>query len=287
MSERQNGHRGTVAIHRILVAVDASRDSQAALRAAVQMAARFHAELEGLFVEDLNVLRAAQIPLAQELGHYTGYRRRISAREIERAIHLRVQQMRRLFRILTEQESVRGTFHVARGMVQTEIKTAAASADVLIVGRVGWAQTSPERLGATAEAMCSDEAPRVTAVLREGSVLAPPVVVLYEGSPAGDKALRIGAALVDEMSEPLQVLVGCISEECIAKLKTRANACLRSAHVMRQYRMLPSSGVRELVQTIHDMNAGTLVLSGDADVVQEGRVSGLLSQIDIPVLLVR
>ena len=287
MSERSTRQQETLSIRRILVAVDASRDSRAALRAAVQMASRFHAELEGLYVEDLNVLRAARIPFANEFGHYTGDRRLISPMAIERDMRARVRQMRRLFHAMIEQESIRGFFHVARGMVPSEIRSAAAKADVLIIGRMGWAQTDVERMGGAVESACSDTAPRVTAVLRDGAVLAPPVVVLYDGSDNAGKALRVGAALVDELSGPLQILLLPVPGENTANLKGQANACLQPTPIMRQYRLLTSLRLPWLIHTLHDTAAGTLVLPGDAQVLQEGRMSHLLAKIDIPVLLVR
>jgi nucleotide-binding universal stress UspA family protein len=287
VNERLSMHQGTLTIRRILVAVDASRDSRAALRAAVQMAARFHAELEGLYVEDLNVLRAARIPFAKEFGHYTGDRRLINPSAIERDMRARVRQMRRLFQMLTEQEAVHGSFHVARGMVPSEIRSAAAGADVLIVGRMGWAQTDVERMGEPVESACSDTAPRVTAVLRDGAVLAPPVVAVYDGTEKGSKGLRVGAALVDEMWGPLQILLVPVPGTSLERLKERANACLHAIPVMRQYRMLTSLRLPWLVHVLRDTAAGTLVLPGDAEVLQEGRISDLLARIDIPVLLVR
>jgi len=46
-------------IRRILVALDASRYSLAALEAAIELAAGLEAELQGIFVEDVSELRAA------------------------------------------------------------------------------------------------------------------------------------------------------------------------------------------------------------------------------------
>jgi nucleotide-binding universal stress UspA family protein len=287
VSEGRTGDQEALTIHRILVAIDASRDSRAALRAAVQMASRFHAELEGLYVEDLNILRAARIPFAQEFGHYTGDRRLISPLAIERDMRARIRRMRHLFHALTAEKSVAGSFHVARGMVHSEIRSAAAEADVLIIGRMGWASTHVERMGEPVESACADTAPRVTAVLREGAVLAPPVVVVYDGSDLSGKVLRVGAALVDEMSGPLQILLLPVPGETTASLRTQANACLRPTSVMRQYRMLTSSRLPWLIHALRDTAAGTLVLPGDAEVLQEGRMSDLLSTINIPVLLVR
>ena len=49
--------RRHLAIRRILVALDTSPHSQAAMEAAIELAARFEAELAGMFVEDVNLLR--------------------------------------------------------------------------------------------------------------------------------------------------------------------------------------------------------------------------------------
>ena len=56
-------------IRRILVALDASRHSLAALEAAAELAARLKAELVGLFVEDIDLLRLAGLPFAREIRY--------------------------------------------------------------------------------------------------------------------------------------------------------------------------------------------------------------------------
>jgi len=47
---------------RILVALDATEDSLTSLDLATRLAAKLRAELEGLFVEDINLLRMADLP---------------------------------------------------------------------------------------------------------------------------------------------------------------------------------------------------------------------------------
>ena len=57
-------------VERIVVAFDASQQSQALLRAAVQMAAQLEAELQGIFVEDANLLRLCSLPFSQDVGRF-------------------------------------------------------------------------------------------------------------------------------------------------------------------------------------------------------------------------
>ena len=63
--KRMNEGQGEVTIQRILVAVDASPPSFAALEAAVELAATLGAELIVLFVEDIALLRLAESPFFQ------------------------------------------------------------------------------------------------------------------------------------------------------------------------------------------------------------------------------
>ncbi len=62
-----NGTKQT-AIQRILLALDASPQSVAALDTATELAGRLGAELTGLFVEDTDLLRMAALPFAAEIG---------------------------------------------------------------------------------------------------------------------------------------------------------------------------------------------------------------------------
>jgi hypothetical protein len=62
--EEREAEKREFEIHRILVALDASVRSLAALEAAAELAAEWHAELLGLFVEDVELLRLAATPAA-------------------------------------------------------------------------------------------------------------------------------------------------------------------------------------------------------------------------------
>ncbi len=283
MSERYDA----VAVRRIVVAVDASPNSQAALRAAVEMAARFQAELMGLFVEDINVLRVAELPFSQALGGYSAHRRRVAVEDVERHFRSRIRQMRRVFQVLAQRRSVAGTFRVARGMVDSEIQAAAREADVLIIGRVGWSKIRERQVGSAARAACCDDAPSVTLVLQEGKRLAPPILVVYDGSSIGDKGLMLGATLVDERTEPLRVLLLASDEGRMVLLRERAGALLRNFGVFHQYSVLTDSDVTKLGQAVQASGGGTLILPAKSPVLQENAVLELLEEIDIPVMLVR
>jgi len=282
-----NEHREPLTIRRIVVAVDASPHSRAAMEAAVRLAARFDAELLGLFVEDINVLRIAGLPYAQEFGAYSAQRRHINTTDVERQLRVRSRQVQDNFRLLSGGASIQGTFRVTRGSVGAEIQSAAADADVLIVGRAGWSQLRERQVGSTTRAVCSAEAPGITAVLQSGAQLAPPILVVYDASEAAEKALVFAEGLVDEMRGPLEVLVVADTEPLLQARRNLLERALIELKVMKHRHSLITSVLQNLIHTIYDLHAQTVVLPASLSLLQDGRVVSLLEQVDIPVLLVR
>lgn len=59
-------------VRRILVAPETSTQSLAALKTAVTLAAELGADLEGLFVEDVNLVRVASLPIARRILYPSG-----------------------------------------------------------------------------------------------------------------------------------------------------------------------------------------------------------------------
>jgi nucleotide-binding universal stress UspA family protein len=96
-------------ITRILVAVDASPLSLAALEAAAELAASLQAELLGLYIEDINLLRAADSPFAREVGHFSGSIRDLDSQRLQRQLRSQANRVRRRLSQLAERSQIRST----------------------------------------------------------------------------------------------------------------------------------------------------------------------------------
>lgn len=273
-------------IRRVLVAVDASPSSYAALRAAVQMAARFEAELLGLFVEDVNILRLAELPFGWELGAYSGRRRRLDVDEVQRQLRARSRRMRRALDSLADRASVRASFRVTRGAVSREVEVAAEEADILVIGRYGWSRIR-RRLGSTARATYFYRTPSATLLLEEGARIEPPIRVVYDGSARGRRGLAMAAELVQETSGPLRVLLLPDGRENAPHLRREAIQLLSSYRVIHQYHVLTESSVSKLVQAIQGSDGGTLIVPAKVSTLHDEAVLELIEEIDIPVLMIR
>ncbi|MBN2392938.1 MAG: universal stress protein [Anaerolineae bacterium] len=274
-------------IRRIVVALDASPHSYAALEAAVRMAAHFGAELLGLYVEDINMLRLAELPFVREVGSFSTASRRVESQDIERQLRLRTLTIQRKFISLATQQQVQQTFRVTRGKVVAEIREAAAKADVLIVGKAGWSQVSGRRLGSTARAAYSNDTPDLTVILQDGARLGTPLLVVYDGSPLGQKALDVAAALMRARTGPIHVLLLADGQMHVTSLHAEAAARLQAYDIEGRYRVLTESNVPKLSRAIQSEHSATLIIPAKIALFREDALLGLLEEVDVPILLVR
>ncbi len=283
MSEQQ---ALTPDVHRILVAVDASPHSQAALEAAFELAARFEAELVVLFVEDINVLRTAQLPFVREVGLYSARGSRMDLARVERSLRARSRRVEVYVQSLMARRSVHGTFRIARGAVWAEIRTAAEEADLLMVGRAGWSHLRERRLGSTARAVCCSDRPSVTAVLHEGRRIAAPIVVVYDGSRLGDRALMLAATLAKRLEGPLRLILLVPDAAQIASLRKLAEGRLRPFDLALEFVPATLSAISGLTALLRPMTEGSLVLPARTSIFWDEAMLDLIEEIDVPVLVV-
>ena len=79
-------------VRRVLVALDASAHSLAALEMALDLAVVSKAELVGLFVEDAHLLRLAESPQARELLYPSAEQRPLTLASMEQRLRLRASR---------------------------------------------------------------------------------------------------------------------------------------------------------------------------------------------------
>jgi nucleotide-binding universal stress UspA family protein len=249
---------------RILVALDASPQSLRALRVSLELAALLEAEVEGIFVEDINLLRLCGFPFCQEIGSYTGSVRRVDPRSIEAQLRARAVYIQHSVTTITAQSTVHWSFHVSRGAVVDELLTASAGATLLSVGRAG--QLRRKTLGSTAHALVR-QSRQPLLILGESGGLQPPLTAVYTGTPAADRALVWLAELARRSAQPVHVLLFAPPAHAhnAAELEAQARARLGDLPVKFTH-------VRygNILGTLHAHDGGTLVLpSEQADLVAE------------------
>lgn len=263
---------GERATEHILVALDASPQSQLILRAAARLAATMQAELHGLFVEDSNLFRLCNGPFCREIGMRTATVRQLESHTMERQLRVLAAEMRRSLARVAGEAQVRWSFQVARGAVEHELLTAAEHALLLSLGRTGW--LAGKRLGSTTQAIVQRTL-RPLLILGQHDRLTHPLTVLYNGSASADRALALATRLAQRNSQLLHVLMAG-SETEAAVWQARLRPFLAAEQVQPTFASLTTAG---------DLGAA-LQHRKDESFVLPLEYAELLGAVDGPVLLV-
>ena len=281
-----NDHELELTIRRILVALDASLHSMAALEAASELADAMKAELVGIFVEDVNLLRMAGLPFAREFRYLSGADRPLDSASMERELRIQAEQARQTLAGVAGRRQLRWSFRVVRGQVASELLTAAQEADLLVLGRASWTLTRRVRLGTTARAVAA-QAPRPVLLLQHGQAICQPVQLVYDGSSAARRALATAAQLAALTGSPLTVMLVTDAPESGQRLHEEVNARLQAQQVKGHSRQLVKPSAEELAQALHTAGGGTLIISADNPLLEGEGLPTLLDAMDCSVVLVR
>lgn len=275
-----------VAIRRILVALDTSTSSLAALQAAVGLASALQAELIGLFVEDVNLMRLAGLPFAQELRWPAARRQGLNEGQMEQQLRLRAAQARRALAMAADQMEVTWTFRVVRGQVTQEVLQACLEVDLLSLGRTGLMTLRRSRMGSTAREAAA-RSPKPVLLAQETSEMEWPVVVTYDGSVLARRGLAAGVRLAQRYGNNLIVLLLGESRESASLLAAAAQQQIGPAPLHTDFRYVELGNSEDLVAKLRQESCSLVILAGETPPLQGDALQALLDGLECPVMVVR
>jgi nucleotide-binding universal stress UspA family protein len=267
-------------IRRILVAIDASPQSLAALEAAAELAASLGAELIGVYVEDINLIRLAALPVVLEIGGASARSRRMDKRRMDRQLRSQAARAAQAIGNAANRAKVRWSFSVARGSIEAELLQAASEADLFILGRSGWSGT--RKLGSTARRLLA-QGPDRTMIIEQGERLQPTLMTVYDGSDQSRRALDTAIGLGGYLA------VGIVAddEDRAKKLQSEVAAKLTSMGLKARYRWLVQADTRALANMVRPEEECILILPGGSPLLKGKSLPEAIDEFECPVLLVQ
>lgn len=271
-------------IRRVMVALDNSRESLAALDFATALASWPDAELVGLFVEDVNILHAAGLPFSREINISTGDRGHFDPASVERGFRAEAEEARKALSSRARARRIRHSFSVRRGNVAREIVAAALGTDMIVIGKCTRALS---RLGSTSRQVASRAA--VTCIVTAGTRPTPvrSVMVYFDGTACAQKALAFASRLASRDDGDLTVLIPGRDAKTARDLADRARQGLGEKNMATRFLVLERSDPAHLARAVHETGGGVLVLGGDCPALSDQALDKLLRAVDCPVLIVR
>ncbi len=270
-------------IRRILIALDASPASQAALDLAADLAIRYQAELIGIYVEDINLLRSADIPFTQEIGFYSASARQINSSHIERELRAHARRVEQLLSSIAQRANLRWSFRSTRGLIPGELIAAAAESDMIILGKSGW--SGRKQIGSTAREVAV-QAPIQSLILMHKVRPGTPVMVVYDGSAASQNALSAARRIVNPESA-LTILIPTETREAAEQLQTEVQDFIRDDELQISFRWAADIQGDRISQLALISDCDVVVLPAQSQQFDPETLIAMLDKADCAVLLVR
>jgi len=273
-----------VVISRVLVTFDTFPLGQAALEAAAGLASGLGAELAGLFVEDINLMRMAELPFARELGLSSAAVRRVEAVELERALRLQAERVRTALAEAARELQLQWSFQVVRGAIFDAVFESVREMDLVVFGKTSYGIAAKSGRSMPPSAAGGEKARRPTALVT--SLSPRPVIALYDRSPAALRALAAGLALARTTRTELVLLIVAADAESFVALRGEAEAWLAQHGQAARYLSLPTRDASAIGQAVRAQNGAALLWYAEETPVDRRAFSTLVSALDCPVVLV-
>ena len=248
-------------MRRIAVTLDACQVSSSTLEEAVQLAARMGAQLEGIFVEDIDLIQLAELPFLREFRSVSRSENAINLTRMEQELRVLARRAERLLGEHAARQNVSWSFRIWRGSIDTELLTADTDADVFALTRMGATRARP----ATTKA----------------------VSVVFTGTDASTRALETAMSLTTDPYKELNILLPAENEAEAMRLQELATRQLGDHAASADFTLLKDGSLNDLLDVLVDSNSAVLIVERDNKLLRAQSLRRSLSNLNCPLLIVR
>lgn len=272
-------------IERIVIALVPASHNRAAISDAVVLARQLGVALEGIFVEDINLINYSSLPFARVVRQGRSAPLAITRAQMEDSLRRQAQRLERLLAEIAAQSKLEASFRTLRGDVVSTLSTLSQPQDLLIINRTA-GRAAGKAWGRTASTVLTRTSASVL-VLQPAQRLERPVVVLFEDTAQGRRALELAIQLARQDARQLTVIYPHTGQERLAELEELAKPQLAAAGIDAVETGLSQNSATELLALFQQSAGRLMVLGADSGYFEADAYAALLMQLPAPLLLVR
>jgi hypothetical protein len=264
---------------RIAVALDASEQSLRVMGLAADIAAALQAELEGVFVEDSEMLRAVGLPFQREFRLASRGESVIEPERLQRELRAAARWMRQSLEQSAQRLGCSWSFRVWRGDLQAEILSAASGAEMFTLSRIGrfapFRAPLPLRTGSGVVGMPGAAAPAALTVS-----------LLFDGSAAARRTLAAAAELAASGRAELHVILRGADADELSERRQLALELLGDAGERVKFIALEGGDAGDLAAAMLRSGGDAFLIDAGNRLLQRGSLWQSLAALDCPMLVV-
>lgn len=262
------------AIRRITVTLDAYESGRPPLETAARLAAILGAELEGVFVEDINLIRLSGLPFLRELRPWAIANEQISSQRMQRELRTLARRAEQMLEGVARETGVPWSFQVWQGRPEAASLLQAFGAEILSLGRIS------SRVSARMFA----PARRLTPPSRETDTS---ISVLFSDSEQATRAVATACSLARDMSARLTVMLPGNPAQAVPALKEQALAILKQYGQVARFVELAGVDAQSLRLAADAAGPSILITEAEHPLLQQAGLDQCLDALFCPVLLIR
>lgn len=269
-------------IDRIVVALDAVSDNRAAIGTAARLAERWNVRLHGVFIEDDDLLRLADLPFARQVTLGIGIEP-LTVRHLERQMHVFAERARRDLAASARRHGVAWSFEVVRASGSAGSGVVAAAGDFFVAG------TTTRPVGAHFRVQCrwwsvEPDAANYLLAYRGGDPHGAVAVVLRRRDAAAERLLAAAARLAEAGDGRLAVLCDPALADT-ADFKTWLDEQLSDRKIAVEVDLMPPQTA--LHRRIAELHCRLVAVTAGTEDAQPERLRELAENIACDILIVR
>jgi nucleotide-binding universal stress UspA family protein len=258
------------------------------------LAAKLHADLHGLYVEDANLVRLSEhtetsayrfVSYGPSTGPSSGPGT-AQAGMLARAVRAQAAQSRRIVEEVTRLRHIRTSFQVRQGNAVTEVLAAARDGDLIVIPKdlgAGRDMSSPATLSPE---IVEGKAGGVL-FFNPDAVFAAGVMTVYDGSAPADRALEAACDMAALGAREVEVVMLTPRLDAVEAWQNDIYNRVRTRGLEVSFLHLPETRVDQLCARSRRPQAGLMVLGVGQPLLEDASIDALFRRIDCSVLLVR
>lgn len=272
----------TFLIRKILVAIDTSKHSQAALEAAASLARTMEANIHGLFVHDEIWNRVSKLPSMTTVNTLTGQVTSFKEDTMEERVRLLKNRLRRQLERISRQHELSHSWRSERGKVEEKILEAAEDADLITIGLKG-ASARRKVLGSSARKIIQ-QSNKPVLILKEGLRLGTTITAVYDGSKASQKGLEVALGIAEKNESTLTVFVVNNNSNARKQQNNQLENLLNDTSVFVEIERLNQTDVSRFLNSINRQKSGILIVPKELPLLTRS-LQMILNNINCPLMM--